>query len=381
MYQSPSTRLQSHRCDDPPNSTAAGRTAARHARPQGPLDRRLGARRPDVLEQRRLPRRRRNLYVLDLLRAHRLLGLDVVVGAGAVPRPRLRHRPGRQVPAHDRPGGPRLLRAVAVHVRRGAPSAAGTGRSSAPRCCSCRRSLAPIVLEPGVSYSTLLDRRLRRRRRRRQLRLVDDQHQRLLPARSEKGWALGLNAGGGNLGVAAVQLLGLLVLATAGAAHPRVLIGIYIPLIVVAALGAYLFMDNLTSAKNDKRAMRDATRDSHTWIISFLYIGTFGSFIGFGFAFGQVLQVQFKADFPTPVKAAYLTFLGPLLGSLIRPVGGEAGRPDRRRERDVLELRRDGRERRRWCWRRRWPSRCRCSSPASRCCSSSAGSATARPTR
>jgi nitrate/nitrite transporter NarK len=55
-----------------------------------------------------------------------------------------------------------------------------------------------------------------------------------------------------------------------------------------------------------------------------LYIGTFGSFIGFGFAFGQVLQVQFTADFDTPIKAAYLTFLGPLLGSLIRPVGGWA---------------------------------------------------------
>jgi NNP family nitrate/nitrite transporter-like MFS transporter len=56
--------------------------------------------------------------------------------------------------------------------------------------------------------------------------------------------------------------------------------------------------------------------------MSLLYIGTFGSFIGFGFAFGQVLQVQFKPEFATPVKAAYLTFLGPLLGSLIRPVGG-----------------------------------------------------------
>jgi NNP family nitrate/nitrite transporter-like MFS transporter len=137
-----------------------------------------------------------------------------------------------------------------------------------------------------------------------------------------KGWALGLNAGGGNLGVAAVQLLALLVLATAGASHPRVLLGIYIPLIVIAAVAAFLFMDNLSTARNDKRAMRDATRDLHTWVISFLYIGTFGSFIGFGFAFGQVLQVQFKADFSTPVKAAYLTFLGPLLGSLIRPVGG-----------------------------------------------------------
>ncbi len=57
--------------------------------------------------------------------------------------------------------------------------------------------------------------------------------------------------------------------------------------------------------------------------MSFLYIGTFGSFIGFGFAFGQVLQVQFTADFPTPLDAAYLTFLGPLLGSLVRPFGGK----------------------------------------------------------
>jgi NNP family nitrate/nitrite transporter-like MFS transporter len=137
-----------------------------------------------------------------------------------------------------------------------------------------------------------------------------------------KGRALGLNAGGGNIGVAAVQLIGLLVLATAGKGHPRVVLYIYIPLIVLAALGAFLFMDNLSSVRNEKRAMRDVCRDGYTWVMSLLYIGTFGSFIGFGFAFGQVLQVQFKSDFSTPIKAAYLTFLGPLLGSLIRPVGG-----------------------------------------------------------
>jgi NNP family nitrate/nitrite transporter-like MFS transporter len=134
-----------------------------------------------------------------------------------------------------------------------------------------------------------------------------------------KGTALGLNAGGGNLGVAAVQLLGLLVLATAGIAHPRTILAIYIPLVVLAALGAMLFMNNLTQLRNDKRAMRDATKDGHTWIMSLLYIGTFGSFIGFSFAFGQVLQVQFKW---TPRQAADLVWLGPLLGSLIRPVGG-----------------------------------------------------------
>ncbi len=137
-----------------------------------------------------------------------------------------------------------------------------------------------------------------------------------------KGWALGLNAGGGNLGVAVVQLMGLLVLETAGTDHPRVLLGIYIPLVVVASLCAALFMDNLTHATNEKRAMRDVMHHSHTYIMSFLYIGTFGSFIGFGFAFGQVLLVQFPDHYATPVRAAYVTFLGPLLGSLIRPVGG-----------------------------------------------------------
>ncbi|MBL7259343.1 nitrate/nitrite transporter [Paractinoplanes lichenicola] len=137
-----------------------------------------------------------------------------------------------------------------------------------------------------------------------------------------KGWALGINAGGGNLGVAAVQLVGLVVLAVFGAGHPGLVAGFYIPLIVLAALGSALYMDNLTQARSEKRGMRDAVREPHTWVMSLLYIGTFGSFIGFGFAFGQVLQVQFADVFSTPVKAAYLTFLGPLLGSLIRPVGG-----------------------------------------------------------
>ncbi|MCW2684477.1 MAG: major facilitator superfamily 1 [Blastococcus sp.] len=137
-----------------------------------------------------------------------------------------------------------------------------------------------------------------------------------------KGWALGLNAGGGNLGVPVVQLVGLLVLATIGVEHPQVILAVYIPLIVIAAVGAALVMDNLTTAKNQPRAMREATREPHTWIMSFLYIGTFGSFIGFGFAFGQVLQNQFTESFATPLAAASLTWLGPLLGSLIRPVGG-----------------------------------------------------------
>jgi NNP family nitrate/nitrite transporter-like MFS transporter len=181
--------------------------------------------------------------------------------------------------------------------------------------------LAAVMIQPGVSYSTLLI-----------IAAVAGvgggnfassmaNINAFYPDRL-KGWALGINAGGGNLGVAAVQLVGLFVLAYFGAGRPGLVAGLYIPLIVLAALGSALFMDNLSQARNEKRGMRDAAREPHTWIMSVLYIGTFGSFIGFGFAFGQVLQVQFADVFSTPVKAAHLTFLGPLLGSLIRPVGG-----------------------------------------------------------
>jgi NNP family nitrate/nitrite transporter-like MFS transporter len=178
-----------------------------------------------------------------------------------------------------------------------------------------------IVLEPGVSFSTLL--------------LVSmlagvgggnfassmTNINAYFPARL-KGWALGVNAGGGNLGVPVVQLVGLLVLATAGAGHPRIMVAVYIPLIILAALGSALAMNNLSNARNAKGAIRAVTRQGHTWIISLLYIGTFGSFIGFSFAFGQVLLVQFPQSFPNPAKAAAVTFIGPLIGSLIRPVGG-----------------------------------------------------------
>ncbi|MFI5612380.1 nitrate/nitrite transporter [Amycolatopsis sp. NPDC051903] len=134
-----------------------------------------------------------------------------------------------------------------------------------------------------------------------------------------KGWALGLNAGGGNLGVAVIQLVGLLVIGTVGATAPRVVLFIYLPLIVIAALCAALFMDNLATVRGDTKAMREVVRYGHTWVMSLLYVGTFGSFIGYSFAFGLVLQNQFGR---TPLQAAAVTFLGPLLGSLARPLGG-----------------------------------------------------------
>jgi NNP family nitrate/nitrite transporter-like MFS transporter len=177
---------------------------------------------------------------------------------------------------------------------------------------------AAFLVEPGVSYGTLLVLAALTGVGGGNFASSMTNINAFYPLR-EKGWALGLNAGGGNLGVAAIQLVGLLVIGTAGATHPRIVLAVYIPLIVVAAGLAALRMDNLTPVRNDTGAAIDAAKDPHTWIMSLLYVGTFGSFIGYSFAFGLVLQNQFGR---TPLQAAYLTFVGPLLGSLVRPMGG-----------------------------------------------------------
>lgn len=142
-----------------------------------------------------------------------------------------------------------------------------------------------------------------------------------------KGWALGLNAGGGNLGVPAVQLLGLLVIAVAGNRQPYWVCAFYLVALVIAGIGAALFMDNLEGPGVDMAAMRAAVANRHTWTISLLYIGTFGSFIGFSFAFAQMLSLNFQASGQSVAEAslhaAQIAFLGPLLGSISRVYGGK----------------------------------------------------------
>ncbi|WP_432014309.1 nitrate/nitrite transporter [Streptomyces cucumeris] len=177
---------------------------------------------------------------------------------------------------------------------------------------------AAVVMEPGTSYTTFLVVAALTGVGGGNFASSMTNINSFYPLR-EKGWALGLNAGGGNIGVPVIQLVALLVIGTAGAAHPRIVLAVYIPLVVVAAVLAALFMDNLAPVRNDTGAAREAARDPHTWIMALLYVGTFGSFIGYSFAFGLVLQNQFDR---TPLQAASLTFIGPLLGSLIRPVGG-----------------------------------------------------------
>jgi NNP family nitrate/nitrite transporter-like MFS transporter len=141
-----------------------------------------------------------------------------------------------------------------------------------------------------------------------------------------KGWALGMNAGGGNIGVPGVQLVGLFVIVIAGNRQPYWVCALYLVALVIAAIGAARCMNNLDVVSVDTAAMRAALRNRHTWLVSLLYIGTFGSFIGFSFAFGQVLQISFASGGQNAehasLHAAQIAFVGPLLGSIARIYGG-----------------------------------------------------------
>ncbi|MDQ6752258.1 MAG: MFS transporter [Actinomycetota bacterium] len=145
------------------------------------------------------------------------------------------------------------------------------------------------------------------------------------PAR-EKGWALGLNAAGGNLGAAVAQLAVPLVVTGLGAAALNLPLAgwLWVPLILVTALGAWKFMDNISSAKSDIAGSLASLREPHLWVLALLYIGTFGSFIGFAGVFPKLLLDTFgpKTGFSLGAATVSLAFLGALIGSLARPYGG-----------------------------------------------------------
>jgi len=133
---------------------------------------------------------------------------------------------------------------------------------------------------------------------------------------SEKGKALGLNAAGGNLGTGIVQLVVPAVIAVGAGVHLERAGLVFVPLALLAAVLAWRGMDNLSGVRADYRSFAAATRSRHTWVISFLYIGTFGSFIGYSGAFPTLLKTQF------PEVATSIAFLGALVGALSRPLGG-----------------------------------------------------------
>jgi MFS transporter, NNP family, nitrate/nitrite transporter len=142
-----------------------------------------------------------------------------------------------------------------------------------------------------------------------------------------KGWALGLNAAGGNIGVSTVQLLTPILMGLGiinlyqGTPGPG---SVYIqnaglmwllPL-AIAVFGAVFFMNNLHTARSTFKEQLAIIGRKHTWIMSFIYIGTFGSFIGYSAAFPLLIKTQF------PAITVGIAFLGPLVGSLARPLGG-----------------------------------------------------------
>jgi NNP family nitrate/nitrite transporter-like MFS transporter len=151
--------------------------------------------------------------------------------------------------------------------------------------------------------------------------------------KERKGTALGLNAGLGNLGVSAMQFVVPLAItagifgALGGAPQTVARTGapiwlqnagfVWVPFVVVCTIAAWFGMHDIASAKASFRDQAAIFRRKHNWIMCWLYIGTFGSFIGYSAG----LPLLVKAQFPgvDPVKYA---FIGPLLGALVRPVGG-----------------------------------------------------------
>jgi len=153
--------------------------------------------------------------------------------------------------------------------------------------------------------------------------------------KERKGSALGLNAGLGNLGVSAVQFVVPLVI-TAGVfgvlgGEPQTWVKgaetkqmwlqnagfIWVPFILASTLAAWFGMNDIASAKASFSDQAVVFKRKHNWIMCWLYLGTFGSFIGYSAGFPLLIKSQFPE-----VDALAYAFLGPLVGAVIRPFGG-----------------------------------------------------------
>jgi NNP family nitrate/nitrite transporter-like MFS transporter len=153
--------------------------------------------------------------------------------------------------------------------------------------------------------------------------------------KSLQGTALGLNAGLGNLGVSVAQFVVPLVITTAvfGAlgGGPQTWVKgdetkliwlqnagfIWVPFILATVIAAWFGMNDIASARASFAEQAVIFRRKHNWLMCWLYLGTFGSFIGYSAGFPMLIKTQFPGV--DPLQYAYL---GPLVGALIRPVGG-----------------------------------------------------------
>jgi NNP family nitrate/nitrite transporter-like MFS transporter len=150
-----------------------------------------------------------------------------------------------------------------------------------------------------------------------------------------KGFALGINAAGGNIGVSIVQFTVPIVItaglfgALGGTSQTIMIKGvaqqvwlqnaafIWVPFILISLVTTWFFMNNLHVARSSLRWQLVMLKDKHAWIMSLLYMGTFGSFIGYSAGFPLLIKSQFPG-----INPLQYAFLGPLVGSIIRPIGG-----------------------------------------------------------
>ncbi|MDY0384900.1 NarK family nitrate/nitrite MFS transporter [Trichlorobacter sp.] len=153
--------------------------------------------------------------------------------------------------------------------------------------------------------------------------------------KAQKGTALGMNAGLGNLGVSTMQFL-VPVVITFGlfgslGGEPQLWVKgaitkqlwlqnagfVWVPFIVIATIAAWFGMNDIASAKASFSEQAVIFRRKHNWLMCWLYLGTFGSFIGFSAGFALLTKKLFPAIDPTQYA-----FLGPLVGAIARPIGG-----------------------------------------------------------
>ncbi|MDV2900049.1 NarK family nitrate/nitrite MFS transporter [Phytobacter diazotrophicus] len=150
--------------------------------------------------------------------------------------------------------------------------------------------------------------------------------------KEKQGSALGINGGFGNLGVSVMQLLAPLaisfsmfaVFGATGVTQPdgsMIFLAnaawVWVPLLAVFTLAAWFGMNELTASKASLKAQLPVLKRKHMWIMSFLYLATFGSFIGFSAGFAMLSKTQFP-----DVVIMHYAFFGPLIGALARSAGG-----------------------------------------------------------
>lgn len=159
--------------------------------------------------------------------------------------------------------------------------------------------------------------------------------------KSKQGLALGVQAGIGNFGVSIVQFVTPLIVASAmlgstlGA--PQHFVNkakgidkstwyqnaglLWVPFVIVGVILAWTLLKSVPVTSRGVKDQLDIFGNKHTWLMTSLYVMTFGTFSGLAAQFGLLTNSLFSnfENAPDPVKFA---FYGPLVGSAARILSG-----------------------------------------------------------